>query len=94
MITVEVEFLPPFTKTLGERWFRIRETLSETATLENLLSLLSGKQQAFEDICKLVRAGGGSEIIVLINGQYPPNHLSTKLRDRDKITVLAIVAGG
>ncbi|MEM2429899.1 MAG: MoaD/ThiS family protein [Nitrososphaerales archaeon] len=88
MFEVEVEFF--FTKGKSV----IYEKLFEGATIRDLLIVLSSKYEQIKDVLINGNKGVEQEIVTLINGKYPKNGLLTRLKDKDRVTLIPIVAGG
>lgn len=86
MLEVEVEFVS------GKGKSTIHERLNEDTILRKLVADLSSKYETVKDI--LGNARTDDEIVVLINGRYPSNGMSTRLNHRDKITFVPLATGG
>jgi molybdopterin converting factor small subunit len=88
-----VEF-PPTLRKLSRKKFTARESVSEHTTLGELLSILSAKYLPFKELAGYESRGENSEVLVLINGRFPPNDLKTKLSDGDEVKMFTVATGG
>ena len=89
MTQVEVEIL-----TLTGKLSRKSQTITnESANLRDLLATLSREHEA-KSVLDNEKQPTDCEMAVLVNGKYPLNGLSTKLNDKDRVTIIPIIAGG
>ena len=90
MAQVEVEIL-----ALTGKLFRKSQTITnECANLRDLLAVVSREHEEVKSVLGQEKQPTGGDMAVLVNGKYPLNGLSTKLNDKDKVTILPIIPGG
>lgn len=93
MIEVEVEFAAVLARSYRKNGSTIKVAVSESATVRDLLSILS-KFKACKEISRAKNGRTDYEIVVLIDGKYSLDGAQTKLKNRTKVTLLPIIAGG
>lgn len=94
MTKVEVEVIALTEKSSRENRRIVYDKLNETASLRDLLAALSTECGEIKAILNHGLDPTGHEMVILVNGKYPSNGLSTKLKDDDKITILPVIVGG
>lgn len=93
MIEVEVEFAAALAKSYGKNRSTIHVGVNDGATVRDLLKILS-KFKLAKEISGAEHRRTDYEIVVLIDGKYSVDGVQTKLKNRAKVTLLPIIAGG
>lgn len=88
MLEIEVELVSGKGKSV------VYKRMSEGATLQDLLATFSSKYMPSKGISGNDDQGADYEIVALINSKYPSNGSSTRLRHKDKVTLVPLVFGG
>lgn len=94
MTHIEVEFITLTEKPPRKNHFTVHDKMNKATSLRDLLTTLSSQHEEIKEMLGDEKNPTGHETVILVNGKYPSNGLSTELNDKDKVTILPVIAGG